>query len=503
MIRFRTNFIATIFTYSCLALAFSACSDKLIDSLNPEIQATQPFSSNATSGIIICSTAECIQNAMQNALPGDIIRIEPGVYTGSTSTSGNSNARFYSVASGTSANPITIEASDASNKPVLQGSSISSKNVMHIKGGYWVIRNLDIRTGKKGMMLDNSDYTKILNCEVYDIGEEGIHLRDGTSNAEVTNCYVHDTGKLTNKFGEGIYIGSDKGKWSTYIKECDNNLISNNRIGPGVTAEHIDLKEGSSFNIIEHNIFDGAGINDQTNGGLSFMDVKGNNNITRFNCGFQNANGLLLNAFEIHVKVSGWGENNTFTNNHIKFSSNNSSSYIVSNPNSVNTTTAGCNVRVPSGNVSSSSVGSATCNSNTTPINCSLEGGGVSISSVSASNDDGNVPANTLDGDLVTRWSSNGSGQYITYDLGSVKSISSMKIAWYKGDQRNSYFKIRVGATTSSLSTVYNASTTGSSGTTLQLETYDFNQVSARYVRITGFGNSSNAWNSVTEVEIW
>ncbi|MCF6361756.1 MAG: polysaccharide lyase family 7 protein [Cyclobacteriaceae bacterium] len=127
----------------------------------------------------------------------------------------------------------------------------------------------------------------------------------------------------------------------------------------------------------------------------------------------------------------------------------------------------------------------------------------VSVSSVSASNDDGNVPANTLDGNLGTRWSSNGSGQYITYDLGSVKSISSMKIAWYKGDQRNSYFKIRIGTTTSSLSTVYNASTTGSSGTTLQLETYDFGQVSARYVRITGLGNSSNTWNSVTEAEIW
>lgn len=129
--------------------------------------------------------------------------------------------------------------------------------------------------------------------------------------------------------------------------------------------------------------------------------------------------------------------------------------------------------------------------------------GKLTISSVSASANDGNVPSNTLDGNLGTRWSANGSGQYITYDLGSSKSVQSMKIAWFKGDQRNSYFKIRAGATTSSLSTVYDASSSGSSGNTTALETYTFDAVNARYVRITGFGNSSNTWNSVTEAEIW
>ena len=131
------------------------------------------------------------------------------------------------------------------------------------------------------------------------------------------------------------------------------------------------------------------------------------------------------------------------------------------------------------------------------------ENGKLSISSVSASANDGNVPSNTLDGNLGTRWSANGSGQYITYDLGSIKNVSSMKIAWYKGDQRNSYFKIRAGNTTSSMSDVFNASTSGSSGSTTSLETYTFDAVNARYVRITGFGNSSNSWNSVTEAEIW
>ncbi|MBQ4821004.1 polysaccharide lyase family 7 protein [Aquimarina sp. MMG016] len=127
----------------------------------------------------------------------------------------------------------------------------------------------------------------------------------------------------------------------------------------------------------------------------------------------------------------------------------------------------------------------------------------ITPASVSANGDDGNVPANTLDGNLNTRWSSKGySGKYITYDLGSPKTISSLKIAWYKGNQRKAYFKIRVGNSTSSLSTVFDAKRTGSSGNTTNLETYSFNEISARYVRISCFGNSSGAWNSITETQI-
>jgi len=123
---------------------------------------------------------------------------------------------------------------------------------------------------------------------------------------------------------------------------------------------------------------------------------------------------------------------------------------------------------------------------------------------VSANGDDGNKPSNTLDGSLGTRWSSKGyNGKYITYDLGSVKSISSVKLAWYKGKQRKSFFKIRVGTSTSNLSTVVDRKRSGSSGNTKNLETYNFNSVNVRYIRISCFGNSSSAWNSLTETEIY
>ncbi|MDC7222781.1 MAG: polysaccharide lyase family 7 protein [Spirochaetales bacterium] len=129
------------------------------------------------------------------------------------------------------------------------------------------------------------------------------------------------------------------------------------------------------------------------------------------------------------------------------------------------------------------------------------EEGELSISDVDASADDGNVAANTIDDDYDTRWSAYGSGEYITYDLGDEQTVGSIKIAFYNGDSRNAYFYVQAGSSLSDLSNV--SDDLASSGSSTELEHFDLDDVSARYVRIVGEGNSDNSWNSITEVEIW
>ena len=63
--------------------------------------------------------------------------------------------------------------------------------------------------------------------------------------------------------------------------------------------------------------------------------------------------------------------------------------------------------------------------------------GTATIVSVSDSANDGNGPTNTYDGDLNTRWSSNGAGQWIEYDLGEVQNIIALSVAFFRGDQRS------------------------------------------------------------------
>src|SRR5437879_2207639 len=118
------------------------------------------------------------------------------------------------------------------------------------------------------------------------------------------------------------------------------------------------------------------------------------------------------------------------------------------------------------------------------------------VASDTASANDGNIPQNTLDNNLATRWAASGDGQWIRYDLGAVGDIGGVDIAWYLGDMRSAHFDIQVSLDTVTWTTVFSGQ---SSGQTLQFETYVFPTVSARYVRIVGHGQ----WNGTTLASWW
>jgi F5/8 type C domain/FG-GAP repeat len=121
------------------------------------------------------------------------------------------------------------------------------------------------------------------------------------------------------------------------------------------------------------------------------------------------------------------------------------------------------------------------------------------ITSITASGNDGNLPQNVLDGNLGTRWSSLGVGQFITADLGSTQKISDVDIAWYKGNARQYHFVI---ATSIDGNTFINRLSRDSSGTTTSSETYGVPSIDARYLRVTVNGNTQNDWASITELDI-
>jgi hypothetical protein len=123
------------------------------------------------------------------------------------------------------------------------------------------------------------------------------------------------------------------------------------------------------------------------------------------------------------------------------------------------------------------------------------------ILDVVASDDDGNVAANTIDMDLNTRWSALGDGQWIEFDLGQGEPLfNQVSIAWFQGEGRSFTFAIEILSIERGEGwwRIYGGY---SSGTTLELQPYDFVMHQARYVRIVVFGNSRNDWNSITEVE--
>jgi hypothetical protein len=75
-----------------------------------------------------------------------------------------------------------------------------------------------------------------------------------------------------------------------------------------------------------------------------------------------------------------------------------------------------------------------------------------------------------------------------------------VKVAVYNGNTRSNIFEIQVSSTGSSWTTVWSGQ---SSGTTTAEQTYEFNDVSARWVRYLGHMNTVNGFNSVTEVSVF
>src|SRR5215207_5815376 len=121
------------------------------------------------------------------------------------------------------------------------------------------------------------------------------------------------------------------------------------------------------------------------------------------------------------------------------------------------------------------------------------------ISGVAAIGNDGNVPQNTLDSNLNTRWSNLGLPSWIQYDLGESQPICNVDIAWWRGNFRVNTFTISVSNDGINYQHIFSGQ---SSGKTIGLERYDVPDTMGKYLRITVSGNTENSWSSITEVRI-
>ena len=248
---------------------------------------------------------------MRNAKAGDEIVVASGTYTASAGQ--KNGGLFYSASDGTKEHPIIIRSEDAASPAVFSGTSTSMQYVLYITGDYWKISDITFKTAQKGMVLDNANKCEIKGCFVTDTGSEGIALRDNSSQCLVENTKVTYTGRVTPKYGEGIYIGSWYGE-TQYGHNCDYNIVRGCEIGPEVTAEHVIIKEMTTGNLVENCIMYGSGICGE-NYADSFVDLAGNDAIVRNNTMYRQQNAIIVDAIQVHFQVKDWGTGNEFYNN--------------------------------------------------------------------------------------------------------------------------------------------------------------------------------------------
>jgi hypothetical protein len=246
-----------------------------------------------------CSTVAELRHALDTVQPGDeIVLKEDTVFTATDVHMSGTGAHFTSTVNGDANNRITIRSQNPDKPSTLSGDQISSLHVFRLFGDYWTIKDIIVTHAQKGIVLDQTTDVHILGCEIFNIGMEAIHVRDGSQNALIEDCYIHHAGESTAKFGEGVYIGSDIGAWGDFDPFVNGTIVRGCTIGPEIGAEAFDIKEGTAETIIEHNVIDATGISGQGYAD-SFIDLKGTRTYVRYNTFYRNNAPELIKAIAI------------------------------------------------------------------------------------------------------------------------------------------------------------------------------------------------------------
>jgi hypothetical protein len=261
-----------------------------------QIYYVSPAGSDANSGLDARNPLGTIQRAVNLAVPGSEIMLAPGIY----------KQDVVSRRSGTPQSRITI--SGPASAVVTGGGAdrifTISHSYMTLRGftidGHWdgtdsrkayrnkllYVQGTGLRNGVNGL---NVQYMTFRNA-----GGECLRLRYFVQHSEIAFSTFQHCGIYDFRFGgggrngEAIYIGTapeqlDDGRNPTPDRdESNNNWIHHNTFDTRGN-ECVDIKEGSSGNIVEYNRCTGQ--QDPKSAGF---DARGNSNVFRHNESFGN-----------------------------------------------------------------------------------------------------------------------------------------------------------------------------------------------------------------------
>ncbi|MFI5565134.1 hypothetical protein ACIA2T_38075 [Amycolatopsis japonica] len=255
----------------------------------------------AQAATVRVGTSEQLTAALASVTPGTVIEL-----AADTTFTGN----FKAAKSGTSSSRITLKG------PRSAVIKASAGRTLELTGSYWNLTGFTLTGGQKGLMATGVKSTVVDGIKVTGVGHEGIHFQYTSTDNVVKNSEVTDTGREYAGYGEGIYFGSAKGNWPGGTPDrSDRNKALNNKIGPNVRAESIDIKEGTTGGELRGNVFDGTGQSGE-HFADSWVDMKGNNYVVADNRGSKVfVHDATYGGFEVHVQLDGWGHGNTFSGN--------------------------------------------------------------------------------------------------------------------------------------------------------------------------------------------
>jgi parallel beta-helix repeat protein len=247
--------------------------------------------------LVPVASSDELRAALRAAQPGDFILMADGVYRG----------EFEGRTSGTADARITLY---GSRRAVIEGLSLETGYGFYLTGDYWTLDGFTVRGAGKGIVTDGANHNLLQRLEVYNIGDEGVHFRSASSDNLLRHSWVYNVGQVHPELGEASYIGSAYSNWSVYSggqpDTSDRNQIIGNLFGPGITAEAVDAKEGTSGGRIAGNTI----ISDDTLVVDSWIDIKGNGYEVYDNAGMYDPRSSFRVDVDLVETLPGWSVDN-------------------------------------------------------------------------------------------------------------------------------------------------------------------------------------------------
>lgn len=188
--------------------------------------------------IIVVYPDNDLNAILNNTTGGDTVLIKPGTYKCISLSN-----KKYSEES-----PLFVRAFDPETVYV-SGNTISKGISLEIKScSYVIIQGLNFLNSMWGIYVKSSDHIIIKNNEIYNTGQEGIHIGRSSHYVDILGNKIHNTGQYNSKWAEGIYVGSGSYSGTNFPDNCENIWIEDNHIYETGNAEGINIK-GESFHV--------------------------------------------------------------------------------------------------------------------------------------------------------------------------------------------------------------------------------------------------------------
>ena len=250
--------------------------------------------------IVKVKSSSQLTSAIRGAVAGDLIVMSPGTYRTSDGA-----ADAFNNKNGNKWQPITL---CGPRTAVLDNGCTSCSTVLTMRHCSYVnIVGMTLKNGLKAIMTEGVKRCKFDGLTITNIGMEAIHLKENSHLNMIYQSTIVNTGIVNAGTGEGVYIGSDD---SRGVDRCFQNMVLNNRIGPYVRADGIDIKQFTYGGIIKGNILDGRGMCG-CNSATSVVNVKGNSYKIIGNVGKNSVEDM----FKVALTNDGQGRNNYFSGN--------------------------------------------------------------------------------------------------------------------------------------------------------------------------------------------